>query len=84
MNQKLKTHPQDLKNMSCIREDTHKKIVFFFSGRTTKGYPPYSNGLVVHATVYPPYTLSGPTNKKVCLPLGIVFIKHNYVFKSSQ
>ena len=29
------------------REDTHKKS-FFFSGRTSKAYPTYNNGLVVH------------------------------------
>ena len=36
-----------------LREDTHKKSVFFFVGPLTF-YPPYPNGLVVHATsVFP-------------------------------
>ena len=28
------------------------KKVFFFSGRTTKVLPPYTNGIVVHATFF--------------------------------
>ena len=53
-------------------------------------YPPYTNGLVVHANfrekvdfcfvvrgVYPPYTLSGPTTKKTlfCVCLPLALIR---------
>ena len=33
--------------ITCIREDTHKKSGLF-SGRTTKVYPPYTNGYSVY------------------------------------
>ena len=38
----------------CLREDTHKKSVFLVVG-PLRFYPPYTNGLVVHAIFF-----SGP------------------------
>ena len=38
-------------HLVCIREDTHKKNVFLVVG-PLKFYPPYTNGLVVHATFF--------------------------------
>ena len=34
-----------------VREDTHKKSVFLVVG-PLRFYPPYTNGLVVHATFF--------------------------------
>ena len=34
-----------------IREDTHKKVIFLVVG-PLRFYPPYMNGLVVHATCF--------------------------------
>ena len=33
-----------------VREDTHKKSVFSLVVGPLRFYPPYTNGLVVHAT----------------------------------
>ena len=38
-----------LYHLVCIREDTHKKNIFFLVGPLIF-YPPYTNGLVVYAT----------------------------------
>ena len=35
----------------AVREDTHKKSVFLVVG-PIRFYPPYTNGLVVHATFF--------------------------------
>ena len=40
-----------LKKIHPIREDTHKKKVFLVVG-PLRFYPPYTNGLVVHATIF--------------------------------
>ena len=37
------------KKQKCLREDTHKKVVFLVVG-PRRFYPPNTNGLVVHAT----------------------------------
>ena len=34
-----------------LREDTHKKVFFLVVG-PLRFYPPYTNGLVVHATFF--------------------------------
>ena len=35
---------------ASLREDTHKKRLFFSVVGPIRFYPPYTNGLVVHAT----------------------------------
>ena len=36
----------------AIKEDTHKKKFFFLVVGPLRFYPPYTNGLVVHATFF--------------------------------
>ena len=42
--------------LQSIREDTHKKVSFLVVG-PIRFYPPYTNGLVVHATITSSYSL---------------------------
>ena len=43
-----------------FREDTHKKVFFLVVG-PLRFYPPYTNGLVVHATFFPTPLVSSLT-----------------------
>ena len=50
-----------------LREDTHKKVFFLVVGPLWF-YPPYTNGLVVHATFF---FLAGFKN---CIYVSILFV----------